>query len=111
LVFTAATSGVRFIGIEFTRATGTGYTGDILTLGNVGSIDHVIFDRIWCHADNNEDETDFCFSDSAVNTSLLWTAITTISIVSRCRDTVRMRIRFSVESTAQILSPRRPLST
>lgn len=65
--FTAGTSGVRFIGVEFTRATGTGYIADLISLGNVGNVDHVIFDRIWCHGDEQQDETDSCFSDSATS--------------------------------------------
>jgi hypothetical protein len=37
---------------------------DLIQIGNVG-VDHVIFDRDWCHGDENQDETTFCLSTSA----------------------------------------------
>ena len=67
LTFTAGTSGVRIMGIEFGRTTGVGYVADIVKLGEIGSIDHVIFDRVWCHGTENADETGRCFDMSAVS--------------------------------------------
>jgi len=64
LVFTAGTSGVRIMGIEITRASGTGHVGALVNIANLG-VDHIIFDRVWCHGDENQDETTSCFSSSA----------------------------------------------
>ncbi|HXN71572.1 MAG TPA: choice-of-anchor D domain-containing protein [Candidatus Acidoferrales bacterium] len=62
LTLSANTSNVRFIGIEFTRTASTGLTTQLIGMGGVGGISHVIFDRVWCHGDENQDETTRCFS-------------------------------------------------
>ena len=66
LKFSAGTSGVRLIGIEITRATGTGYVSPLVLSGNIG-LSNIILDRVWCHGDENEDETGFCLSFSAAS--------------------------------------------
>jgi hypothetical protein len=55
------------IGIEVTRATGTCFNAQLINVGNVGTISNIIFDRIWCHGDHQQDETESCFNTSAVN--------------------------------------------
>jgi hypothetical protein len=64
LKFTAGTTGVRLIGIEITRAMGTGYVSPLVVTNQLG-LSNIIFDRVWCHGDENEDETGFCFSVSS----------------------------------------------
>jgi hypothetical protein len=60
------TSGIRIIGLEVTRATGTGYVAELVKLGNVGTISDVIFDRWWCHGDELQDETESCVNISGI---------------------------------------------
>jgi Glycosyl hydrolases family 16/Chitobiase/beta-hexosaminidase C-terminal domain len=67
LTFTAGTSGVRLIGLEITRTPGTGYTSVLVAMGQVGNLDHIIFDRVWMHGDENQDETETGFNASAAS--------------------------------------------
>jgi hypothetical protein len=67
LTFTAGTNHVRIMGIEFTRTAGTGFVGELIKVGQVGNVDHIIFDRDWLHGDENEDETESAGSFNAVS--------------------------------------------
>jgi len=67
LTFTTGTSGVRVMGLEITRANGTGLVGALIGLGNIGNIDHIIFDRNWMHGNEQQDETNLAFSNSATS--------------------------------------------
>jgi len=66
LTFTAGSSGIRVIGIEITRAAATGLINDLVLVGDVG-VDHVIFDRVWCHGTETGDETNRCFRDNTAS--------------------------------------------
>lgn len=67
LKFTTGTSGVRIMGLEITRTPGTGFVSELLKLENLGAIDHIVIDRVWCHGDENQDETEACFYTSAIS--------------------------------------------
>lgn len=67
LTFSAGTSGVRVIGLEFTRSTGTGYVTDLISVGDHGDVNRLVFDRIWCHGTELGDETNRCMRDAAAS--------------------------------------------
>jgi len=68
LSFLSGTSRVRFIGLEITRSSGSGYNALLVKPGNIGAnIDHIIFDRNWIHGDEMQDETETGISTSAVS--------------------------------------------
>lgn len=63
----AGTSHVRFIGLEITRATGTGLVNDLVSVGDNGDVDHIIFDRCWFHGTELGDETNRGLRDNAAS--------------------------------------------
>lgn len=65
--FTGGTSSIRLIGLELTRTAGTGFVSELLNLGSIANVDHLIFDRVWCHGDENQDETEACFYTTAAS--------------------------------------------
>ena len=65
--FTAGANNVRFIGIEFTRTSATGFVNRIIAAGNVGNVSNIVLDRVWCHGGENTDETESCIDISAVS--------------------------------------------
>ena len=65
--FNPHTTGVRITGVEITRASGIGIVGQLVQIQNLGNIDHVIFDRVWCHGDENQDETNTCVAFGAAS--------------------------------------------
>jgi len=67
LTFAAGASGVRFIGIEFYRPTGTGFVTKIISAGNIANLSNVILDRNCCHGDENQDETESCIDISGMS--------------------------------------------
>lgn len=67
LKFTAGTSSIRLIGLEITRTAGTGFVSELSNIESLGNIDHLIVDRVWCHGDENQDETEACFYTSAAS--------------------------------------------
>lgn len=89
MTFAAGTSGVRLVGIEVTRASGTGYVGGLIAMGNIG-VDHVVFDRLWCHGDEYGDETTSCFSTSAASyvaaIDNYFSDFYCISVIGHCTD-------------------------
>lgn len=67
LRFTAGASGIRLIGIEFARTPGTGFVTSIISAGNIANLSSIIQDRVWCHGDENQDETESCIDVSGVS--------------------------------------------
>jgi Divergent InlB B-repeat domain len=67
LNFTAGTSGVRIMGLEITRASGTGFVAQLINLGNIGNISYLVFDRDWMHGNTQTDETETAFNTSGTS--------------------------------------------
>lgn len=73
LVFQTGTSAWRFIGLEITRTSGTGFTNFLTKLGAIAegggttNIHDIIFDRIWCHGNATTDETETCIDHSGIS--------------------------------------------
>lgn len=67
ITFTAGTSAWRFIGLEVTRTSGTGLVSLLIRVGQIGNVDHIIFDRCWIHGDENQDETETGLTFNAVS--------------------------------------------
>jgi hypothetical protein len=65
--FTAGTSGIRIIGLEITRQAGTGFVSTLIGLANLGNVSNIIFDRVWMHGDENQDETENAIPTSATS--------------------------------------------
>lgn len=88
--FLPNTSFVRYMGLEITRPAGGGETGDLTGLPNVGNIDHVIFDRVWFHGDDNGDETNSALKNNAVSylASLdsYYSSLYCIATIGTCTD-------------------------
>jgi hypothetical protein len=67
LQLTAGTSGVRIMGLEITRASGTKRVAELVGVGGLGTVDHVVLDRVWCHGNESIDETTRCGSSGAAS--------------------------------------------
>jgi hypothetical protein len=93
LTFASGASNVRIIGIEITRATGTGTVYDLVATGNLG-LTNIILDQVWAHGDesggSNGDETDNLINGSGNNFVALVDSFTTdfycISSIGACTD-------------------------
>ena len=67
IAYQSGTSYVRLVGLEITRTPGAGFTNYLISLGSIGNISNIIHDRIWCHGDENIDETQRCLEVSAAS--------------------------------------------
>jgi hypothetical protein len=63
LTFVSFSTAVRLIGLEVTRTTGTGYVNSLINSYDQ-NLSYIILDRVWCHGDENEDETKLCLDTS-----------------------------------------------
>ena len=90
LKFTSGTAYVRLIGLEITRPSGDGEVGTVVSLGNIGNIHNIIFDRVWVHGDENTDETANGISFTQVSYGAVvdsyFTDFVCISVVGVCTD-------------------------
>src|SRR5205807_2580238 len=56
VVFAPGANHYRLIGLEITRALGTGEVGELITPAMNASADHIVLDRLWVHG-TAHDET------------------------------------------------------
>jgi Putative Ig domain len=55
ILFAPGANHYRFIGLEITRAAGTGIVYSLASASNNGTISNIIFDRVWMHGSSDEE--------------------------------------------------------
>jgi hypothetical protein len=55
VVFAAGANHYRLIGLEITRALGTGYVGELITPAMDEAASHIVLDRLWVHGTTHEE--------------------------------------------------------
>lgn len=79
----------RFIGLEITRASGSGLVGALVGAANNASADHIILDRVWMHG-SLQDDTMNAFNVNRMSYAALIDSYTTefhcTSVSGACTD-------------------------
>ena len=66
ITFVTGTSHVRIMGEEITRTSGTGLMQEMIGVGAVGGVDHIILDRSWCHGTYPDRDDQNYLSDTII---------------------------------------------
>ena len=91
LQFAIGANHYRFIGLEITRASGTGLVGALVGMvnGATGTADHIILDRVWLHG-SLQDDTMSAFNVNRMSYAALIDSYTTdlhcTSVSGACTD-------------------------
>jgi hypothetical protein len=89
IVFAAGANHYRLIGLEITRAAGTGNVTALASAANGGTANNIIFDRVWMHGTAKDDTTRGLWLEGTSYVSVvdsLFTDFHCVSITGTCSD-------------------------
>lgn len=79
----------RFVGLEITRAAGSGYTSSLVSTQGSGTADRIVVDRVWLHGTATDDTATGVALGGMTNTAIINSYLTDFhctSAVGSCTD-------------------------